>query len=459
MMDPGTPHTSGQLPLRLKIGWGIGTLPMSAMFNAIGVLLLAFLVEHIGIAAGLAGLLILVSKIYDAVTDPLMGLITDRTKSRWGRRRPFLVLGGVLAGGSFIMMFTVPQFDSQTALIVYVVAALLLNATAYTVFNVPYLAMPAEMTNDPDERTAMMSYRVSAVAGGQIISSVLGPVIIAYFGGGLLGHSVMSVFVGVAIIALCATCFWMTHDAAYTTQITDHGISLTKQFSLAVQNRPFVVLLLVKFTQLFGFAIFLAALPLLFTRILEVSYAYLGSYYLFQAGTTVLSQPAWVAASSRIGKPLTYVCAAAIFGVSSASWVFGTAADPEWYIYVRASVAGVGAGGLLLIGQSLLPDTIEYDYRRTGLRREGIFAGVYTTVEKVSFAFGPAVLGLILSAYGWAEAQDGRPVAQTAEALASIDIAVLIPGATLVLSCLCLLFYKLDAGTLAGTQRVTDRTD
>ncbi len=453
---PKTPDTA--LPLKLKIGWGMGTLPMSAMFNAVSLLLLTFLIEHVGIAAGLAGALILLSKIYDAVTDPLMGVITDRTKSRWGRRRPYLMLGGVLCGGSFIMMFTVPQFDSQSALIIYIVAALLLNATAYTVFNVPYLAMPAEMTTVTDERREMMSYRVSAVAGGQILSSVLGPVIIAYYGGGLLGHSVMSVFVGLSLIALCAACFWATDGAAYTTQAPGHGIGLMAQISLAVQNRPFIVLLLVKFTQLFGFAIFLAALPLLFTRILEVSYAYLGTYYLFQAGATMVSQPVWVAASKRVGYRATYVVAAAVFAVASASWVLGTAADPDWFIYLRATVTGLGAGGLMLVGQSLLPDTIEYDYRRTGLRREGIFAGVYTTVEKVSFAFGPAVLGLILSALGWAEARGGVPVAQTERALMAIDIAVLIPGATLILSCLCLLFYRLDSGTLATTERVADTT-
>lgn len=442
------------LPLKLIAGWGLGTLPMSAMFNAISLLLLTFLIEHVGIAAGVAGLLILVSKIYDAVTDPLMGVITDRTKSRWGRRRPYLMLGGFLAGGSFIMLFTIPQFDNQSALLIYVTAALLLNATAYTVFNVPYLAMPAEMTNNPDERTAMMSYRVSGVAGGQILSSVLGPIIIAYYGGGLMGHSVMSIFVGVSIIAVCAICFWLTRDARYTTETTGHAFSLKDQIALAASNQPFVVLLTVKFTQLFGLAIYIAVLPLLFTRILEVSYTYLGTYYLFQAGLTIASQPLWVPLSKRFGKPATYYLAAVAFGGATLSWVIASASDPIWLIALRASVAGVGAGGLLLIGQSLLPDTIEYDFRRTGMRREGIFAGVYTTVEKVSFAFGPAILGLILSAMGWAEAQGGQPMPQTERALMAIDIALWIPAVTLILSCLCLTRYHLDAHTLATTQRV-----
>ncbi len=457
MSSPTESHTP--LSTGLCLGWGMGSLSMSAMFNAMSLLLLAFLVEHVGIAAATAGLLILVSKIYDAVTDPLMGVLTDRTKSRWDRRRPYLLLGGFLAGGSFIMVFTVPAFDSQSALIIYVVVALILNATAYTVFNVPYLAMPAEMTGSYHERTRLMSYRVSAVAVGQVLSSVLGPVIIAYFGGGLFGHSIMSIVVGIAIVAVCTYCFWSTQTAAYTTRVTETPHSLSQQFRLAVENKPFFILLMVKFTQLFGFSIFIAALPLLFTRILGVTYTHLGTYYLFHAVAVMAAQPVWVKLSHTYGKTNCYYSASVAFAVTTMSWTLGTAADPDWYIYLRAFITGIGAGGLMLIGQSLLPDTIEYDFRRTGLRREGIFADVYTTVEKVSFAFGPAVLGFLLAAFGWVEAQGGQQMEQTARALQAIDVAVIIPTITLVISCLFLSRYRLSETVLAETAQVTETAE
>ncbi len=452
MSPPDGPND--KLSLRLAVGWGLGSLPMSAMFNAVSLLLLTFLIEHVGIAAATVGFLILISKIYDAVTDPLMGVLTDRTKSRWGRRRPYLFLGGLLAGGSFIMIFTVPAFDNQNTLLIYVLVALLLNATAYTVFNVPYLTMPAEMTDSYNQRTTLMSYRVSAIAGGQVLSSVLGPIIIAYYGGGLFGHSVMSVVVGVAIIAFCTLCFWMTHDAKHTTLTTDHSFTFEDQVRLAVENKPFCILLMVKFTQLFGFSIFIAALPLLFTRILGLSYVDLATYYLFQAGGTVASQPIWVALSGKYGKLACYFVTSTIFAIVSVSWVFGSAGDPFWFMPARAAMTGIGAGGLMLIGQSLLPDTIEYDFRRTGLRREGIFAGVYTTVEKFSFAFGPATLGLLLGALGWQEARGGQQVEQTAQALQAIDIAMIVPAITLAISCLFLSRYRLSEDTLAETERV-----
>ena len=445
-------EVKNSMSLRLRVGWGLGSLSMSAMFNAISLLLLAFLIEVVGIPALTAGALILVSKIYDAVTDPLMGVLSDRTKSRWGRRRPYLMLGGILAGISFAIIFSVPVFESQTTLLIYIFVSLLLNATAYTVFNVPYLAMPAEMTDSYHERTSLMSFRVCAIAGGQLLSSVIGPIIIAKYGGGLFGHSMMSIVVGIAIIAICTICFWSTHDAKFTVRITDHNFTLRDQIRLAIENKPFFVLLMVKFTQLFGFSIFIAALPLLFTRILEVSYAYLGTYYLFQAGATIASQPACVFLSRKYGKTACYYVTSAIFAGASASWVFATASDPVWFIDARATLTGIGAGGLLLIGQSLLPDTIEHDFRRTGLRREGIFAGVYTTVEKISFAFGPAVLGLLLGGLGWIEAQGGERVAQSAQALMAIDIAMLIPTLTLILSCICLSRYALTESALAATR-------
>jgi GPH family glycoside/pentoside/hexuronide:cation symporter len=436
------------MPFRLRMGWGLGSLSMSAMFNAVSLLLLTFLIEFVGVPAVTAGALILVSKIYDAVTDPLMGVLSDRTKSRWGRRRPYLMLGGLLAGLSFVMIFTVPTFENQNTTLLYIFVALLLNATAYTVFNVPYLAMPAEMTDSYHERTSLMSFRVSAIAGGQLLSSVIGPVIIAEYGGGLFGHSVMSVAVGIAIIAICTICFWTTHDAKFTVRNTQHSYTFSDQVKLVFENKPFFTLLMVKFTQLFGFSIFIAALPLLFTRTLGVSYAYLGTYYLFQAGATIASQPAWVFLSRKYGKTRCYYVTSIIFAAATISWVFGEAVDPNWHINLRAVFTGLGAGGLLLIGQSLLPDTIEHDFQRTGLRREGVFAGVYTTVEKMSFAFGPALLGILLGTMGWVEAQGGVQVEQSSQALMAIDIAMIIPTVTLAFSCYCLSRYSLTESAL-----------
>ena len=162
--------------LKIMFGWGLGTLCMSLMFQAVSLLILRYLVDYVGLAAGLAGLLIGLGKVYDAVTDPLMGAISDRTHSRFGRRRPYLLLGSLVSALSFVLLFNLAQFVdwAPSLLLGMVVVALLLNATGYTIFNVPYLAMPAEMGLGFHERTRLMSFRAAAVAIGGVSATAGG---------------------------------------------------------------------------------------------------------------------------------------------------------------------------------------------------------------------------------------------------------------------------------------------
>ncbi len=210
-----------------------------------------------------------------------------------------------------------------------------------------------------------------------------------------------------------------------------------------MENRPFLILLGVKFAHLIGFAVFIAVLPFLFTRVMQVSDTYLGFYFLLQASLMLASQPVWVWVSKTVGKRATYVIAACIYGLAGLSWLLAGQGEPGFAIGLRGFVAGIGAGGLLLIGQSMLPDTMEHDYRISGTRREGVMAGVYTTVEKFSFALGPALAGILLGAAGYIQSADPTVAQPEAARIAIYACAAVIPVATLAISCLLLLGYDL----------------
>ena len=448
--------STNALSVPIRFGWGIGSLSISLMFNATSLLMLRYLVDFVGLGAALAGLLIGIAKIYDAVTDPLMGTISDRTRHRTGRRRPYLLAGAIISALSFVLIFHLAYFQGASYLVLLVVMALVLNATGYTVFNVPYMAMPAEMTRNYHERTSLMSFRIASVAGGQLFASVIGPILLVAYGTGISGHAGMSWILGAVIFAGGALCFLMTRDAPFESQLKPSvPMGLSAQFKTAWENRPFMLLLGIKLTHLFGLAIFISVLPFLFIRIMQVPIDYLGYFFLAQGSLMMVSQAAWVRVSRRVGKKGTYLISAAIYSVAGLSWLFVVQGEPAAAILARGLVAGLGAGGLLLVGQSMLPDTMEYDYQLSGERREGILSGVYTTVEKISFALGPALTGLLLGAAGYIQSADALVEQPQAARTVMYLCASVIPIGSLGLGCLLLLRYDLTEERLkAGAVRV-----
>lgn len=445
-----------RLPLYMFVGWGMGTVGMSLMFQGVSLLILRYLVDFVGVAAGLAGLLIGLAKVYDAVTDPLMGTISDRTRSSWGRRRPYLLLGGLVSAASFVLLFNLAAFQglSPQLLIMVVAFALLLNATGYTIFNVPYISMPAEMTSHYQERTKLISFRAAGVAIGGVTATAIGPFLITAFGGDASGHAAMSWFLGGAILAASLICLFMTRHAPAVTSPPSTTAGFREQFRTAAQNRPFIILLGVKVGHLVGLAIYLSAMPFFFTVILKVSLSYMGLYFLVQSAFILISQFGWVQLTQRFGKNVAYYLAVLFYVVALASWVFAVEGEPFWLIALRAVFTGLGAGGVLLIGQSLLPDTMQHDFQRTGLRREGIFAGVYTTVEKLSFAVGPALMGILLGAAGYVAGTDMADAQNEASRLVIYAGVSILPALGIASAGLLMTRFKLDEAALrAGEQK------
>lgn len=439
------------LPTWVMAGWGLGTLGPVIVLSATNALLLRFMTDYVGLGAGIASLLIGVSKLYDAFADPAMGWVSDHTRSRWGRRRPYLVAGGALLALSLFGLFWVPALDSDTARTLYMGATLIFYASAYTVFNIPYMAMPAEMSSSYHQRTALMSWRVCAVGLAQIIAMFMGTALVDVFGGGARGHLGMAAVLAPIVMASAVGCFLMTRDAPFTERSETHSPFMMQARSV-LTNRPYLVLIGVKLLTLTALSA-QAVFPFFFQRILGVSNLYLATYFAVASVALIVSQPLWIALSRRLGKRATFQLALAISIPVSLSWLLAHAGDPLWSVMVRAAAIGIAGGGALLMGQSLLPDTMEYDHLRTGLRREGIFAGFYTTVEKVAGALGIALVGAILSAAGYVQSR-GVGVVQPESALTAIRLVIALLPSGVSLGALLLLFgYSLSEHRLQALRR------
>ena len=194
-------HVVATTDWRLHLGWGIGTLGASFLLNAFAALQLYYLTDLLGIAIVTASGLLLIAKLWDWISNPLMGMISDRTHTRWGRRRPFLFAGALICGAGLFYIFNAPSAHPVALLV-----GLMLMSVGYSLFNIPYIAMPAEMTDSPVERTAIMSWRVAFVGVGTMIAMSLLPLLIKHWGGDRAAYGLMgSVAAGLTVITMLAT--------------------------------------------------------------------------------------------------------------------------------------------------------------------------------------------------------------------------------------------------------------
>ena len=429
------------------------------MINTQGLLLLRFMTDYLGIGAALGASLLALSRTYDALIDPALGWASDRTGSRWGRRAPFLLAAAPLCGLAMVMMFNVPRFSSQGWTVAYVALALFVFATAYTVFRIPHLAMAAEITLDPRSRANMMLAKVYATAvGGTLIAQTLVPKLLSYWGGGQIAHERVGWVVGGFVTVGCVATFWFTRTAHFTARRDDPAISLWRKLQLIWANRPFVTLLSIKLAYLFAFGTYASSLPFFSKYVMHQPDSWLGTVFVVGSIGTFATQPGWVWLMRRFDKRATLLLAFAIFAASMGSWWFAGPGDSWAGIVVRAVAYGIGQGGVLLVIQTMLPDTIEFDRNRTGLHREGVFAAMFTMVEKGMSAIGTAFLGFFLASAGYLASTKGIDATQPASALLALRIAVaLLPAGALVVAMIATLRYDLTAARLVASRTAPPR--
>lgn len=439
MGERGVATESARLPASVRRGYGLGSVATGSFGTVPGLLLLPYLTDRLGVGAGLAGLVVLLPKAWDVVLNPVAGRVSDRSTHPAGRRRPFLLRAGLTLAVAFVLLFAGPT--SPTALAAtWVVVAFLACASAYAFFQVPYVAMPAELTDDYDERTRLMTWRVAVLALAILVSGGLAPVVRDAVGPEQ-GYRAVGLFVGALILVGALGAWWGTRDAPVRRAATAGG-SLRDQLRVVSASREFRTLLAVFVLQALATGAMLAGVD-------YVARVQLGrpgaSAVLFVCfvGPALLVTPLWQRVGERRGKRTGYLWGSVLLGVGALATLFalplGTAATA-----VTVGVVGVGYAACQMFPLAMLPDVAAADTARTGEDRAGTYTGVWTAGETLGLAVGPFLYALVLTIGGYVSSTDAA-AAQPDSARTAIALGfTVVPAVLVAVSVVVLRRYRLD---------------
>jgi glycoside/pentoside/hexuronide:cation symporter, GPH family len=388
------------LPTSVRAGYSSGSLVTGAFGTVPGLLLLPYLTDTLGIGAAVAGLLVLTPKALDVLLNPVAGRLSDKA----GKRRPFVLAGGVSLAVFFALIFAGPA-RSGFAAGAYVAVAFLAAATAYAFYQVPYVAMSAEMTDSYAERTRLMTWRVAVLAVAILVSGAIAPVVVTAGGGGIAGHRLMGVFVGV-VITIGVVGVYVTTARVRFHVLGESEPSLRAQLAVAMGNRPFRGLLVCSILQAAGIGTMLAGVSYFATHILGDEKT--GPTVLFACfvGPALLVMPLWKWVGERHGKLRGYVVASLLFAGGAATVLLAPVVPPV-AVYLVTAAIGVGYAGMSVFGLAMLPDCIAADATRTGRRQAGVFTGMWTAGETLGLALGPGIYALVLAMFGYVSSTTG----------------------------------------------------
>ncbi|MBL8096145.1 MAG: MFS transporter [Anaerolineales bacterium] len=424
-----------RLTVWTKLAFGAGDLGPAVLTAINGFFLLEFLVNVAGLRPGPAGTIFLVTKIWDAVNDPLMGWLTDRTVSRWGRRRPWLLFGAVPFGLAFWLHWIVPPLDATGLFWYYLVVAILVD-TALTVVGVPYTALTPELTGDYDERTSLNTYRFGfSILGGVLAAFFHNQIVAAYAPDRAFGAAVsVGIWAVLSVLGLWWTFAGTRGYAENTPSKSDQPeVGFFEGMRQAFANRAFRLVTLTYLgawltIQLVQGNLFIYARDWLGMPDQDFGFVLLALQF-----TAFLAMLVWARVSARIGKRKVYLIGASLFAVT----LIGLGLLPRGAttaLYALAVLGGVGVAVGYLVPWSMLPDVIDQDELEHGHRREGLFYAFFVFLQKIGLSLGLFASGWLLDLAGYLRVTPGEAVpTQPESVLLVLKILVGPAGAVILL--------------------------
>ncbi|WP_243076158.1 MFS transporter [Microbacterium sp. SS28] len=445
---------SSPSPTRLPAGtigrYAIGSLGTGGFATLPGLVLTYYLTDSLGVAALAAGVVITLAKVWDVVIDPVIGALTDRDLARHGTRRRLMLIGALSLPVLFALTFAAPPSLGPVVGAIWVFLAFTLTATAFSLFQVPYIALPAELTPRYDERTRLLTWRVVVLTLAILLFGAGGPALRSLTGDPVTGYLLMGIVAGVVIALgmLIATTVAMRAVAIPTDAPAESAPNpgIREHFAAGIRalrrSAPFRALLSTFVLQALATGLMLAGAQYIATWVLHSEDAVT---FLFVAliAPALFAAPAWGVLARRIGKERAFAIASVVFAVAALTIVGVLWAPGDW-IYVPVGLAGIAYAGMQSLPMAMLPDVISHDERTSGPGQAGSFSGVWTAGETVGFALGATALALILAVTGYVSSTAGQAVEQPEAAIAGIVVSFSVaPAALIVLSLLTLARYRL----------------
>ncbi|WP_067690687.1 MFS transporter [Nocardia jejuensis] len=410
--------------------YGVGSVGTAVFATVPGLLLLYFLTDILGVAAGIAGLVVVLPKLWDVIFNPIVGAASDREAVRTGRRTGLMLRGAVALPVLFAVMFMSPFTGAGGA--VWVAAVFVLAATAYALFQVPYVGLPAEMAADPAARTAVTARRVIYLTIGILLGGGLAPALAAAGGGGRAGYLLMGVVIGVLMLgALLAAAL----GTRWVPSSPGRSLGLVAAVRSARGNRAFFALLIAYVVHAVAVAAMLAAAPYIATYWLG-GHGLTSVLFVCLVAPSALAVPVWEKLARRVGRLRCLAIATVGYAVGALLLLPGIAFGGRAPALALIAFLGICYAALQLLPLALLPDTVLADADRTGQSQAGTFTGLWTAGETAGMALGPGLFSVVLAISGYSPTTWDVPLIQSDGARLGMLLGFTLAPAALMLASL-----------------------
>lgn len=433
------PARGARVPRRAVVGYAAGSVGTGGFGTLPGLVLAYYLTDTLAVPALLASVVVVVPKVWDVAIDPLVGSWSDREARGSATRTRLMALGALTLPVGFVATFATPERLGSGASAAWVVVAFLLATSSFSLFQVPYIALPADLTDGYRERTRLLSWRIATLALTILVVGAGGPAVRDAAGGGHRGYLVMGVAVAAVLLAGMVTTVIGVRgrrpltSSATAAEVPTAASGYREGLRTLREHAAYRVLLGVFLLQAVATGVMLAAAQYVATYVLG-SQAALTFLFVALVGPALLVMPLWTSYAARHGKARALTAASVLFVVATLALV-AVPVMPAWWAYVCVAAAGVAYAGMQLFPLAMLPDVIT----RAGRERGGAMSGLWTAGETAGLASGPMIVLLMLAAGGFVSSGASETATQPSAAVAAIVLAFSVVPALLVLASVVLL--------------------